>query len=86
MDNNIKDLSKFISRSPTPTRPMTVEVIDFNGKVKSTFLAPAGFQLDRYVDALYPENEFMLYATHEEINVSVFVDEKITEIYKGTYK
>lgn len=65
---------------------MKVEVIDISGKVTSTFEAPPGFQLERYVDALYPEKEFMAYDTDTEVNVSVLENDEIVEIYKGTYK
>jgi hypothetical protein len=85
MENNIRDLSDFIG--PLRTTPtMQVEVIDINGQVKNTFLAPPGFQLERYVDAVYPENDFMMYATQDEVNISVLVGERITEIYRGVYK
>jgi hypothetical protein len=85
MERNIDDLSEFIG--PLRTTPtMRVEVIDMTGKVKRLFLAPPGFQLERYVDALYPENDFMMYATHEEVNISVLENDRITEIYRGKYK
>lgn len=85
MESNIKDLSDFIG--PLRTTPsMQVEVIDINGNVKNTFLAPPGFQLERYVDSLYPENDFMMYATHDEVNISVIDGFKVTEIYRGKYK
>ena len=85
MENNIRDLSEFIG--PIKNTPaMQVDVIDIKGVVKKTFSAPPGFQLERYVDDLYPEQDFMMYATHEEINISVLDGEKITEIYRGRYK
>ena len=85
MESKIKDLSDFIG--PLRTTPtMQVEVIDIDGKVRNTFLAPPGFQLERYVDALYPESDFMMYATHEEINISVLDGFRVTEIYRGVYK
>lgn len=81
----MKDLSEFIG--PLRTTPtMQVEVIDNTGKVRNTFLAPPGFQLERYVDSLYPENEFMMYATEAEVNISVLENHGIVEVYKGTYK
>ena len=64
---------------------MKVEVIDTTGKFKNVFEAPPGFQLERYVDSLYPENDFMMYATYEEVNISVLKGEEITEIFRGTY-
>lgn len=81
----MRDLSEFIG--PVKTMPaMRVEVIDNTGVVTSTFEAPSGFQLERYVDALYPENEFMTYGTNLEVNVSVLENHGIVEIYRGVYK
>lgn len=82
----MKRLSDFISPSKNKTPPMKVEVIGSNGGIKSTFEAPAGFQLERYADSLYPESELMVYFTLNEVNVSVLEGGNITEIYKGTYK
>lgn len=81
----MRNLSNFIG--PVKTTPaMKVEVIDNAGKLLNTFEAPPGFQLERYVDALYPENEFMIYETNVEINISVLENHGIFEIYKGIYK
>jgi hypothetical protein len=78
------NLSKFIG--PVNTPKMKVEVIDTNGKVTKTFQAPEGFQLERYVDALYPNLQFMAYQNRAEVNVSVIVEDNIVEIYRGTFK
>lgn len=69
----------------TNVPPMRVEVIDIDGKVGSTFVAPPGFQLERYVDARHPNREFMVYSAGDEINISVIDNDQIIEIYKGTY-
>ncbi len=81
----MRNLSEFIGPI-TSTPPMQVEVIDNSGKIQSTFEAPPGFQLERYVDDLYPDNEFMTYATSLEVNISVLENHGITEIFRGTYK
>ena len=78
------DLDRFVGPIKT-TPPMRVEVIDIKGKVINVFEAPPGFQLERYVDALYPNHEFMVYATDTEVNISVVDDDQITEVFKGTY-
>lgn len=82
---SMKDLSQFVG--PIKELPaMKVEVIDNTGVVISTFDAPNGFQLERYVDSLYPENEFMTYGNDHEINVSVIENHGIVEVYRGVYK
>lgn len=65
---------------------MRVEVIDTHGKINSVFEVPPGFQLERYVSSLYPENELMTYSTSKEVNISVLDGEEISEIYRGRYK
>lgn len=80
----MRNLSDFIG--PAKTRAMKVRVVAKSGKVTSTFDVPEGFQLERYVDALYPENELMVYDNNKEINVSVLEDDEIGTIFVGTYK
>lgn len=80
----MKNLSDFIG--PAKTRAMSVRVIANDGSVVKTFDAPEGFQLERYVDSLYPENEFMAYQNATEVNVSVLENHGIVEVYVGTYK
>lgn len=80
----MKNLSDFIG--PAKTRAMSVRVISNSGEVVKTFDAPEGFQLERYVDSLYPENEFMAYQNANEVNVSVLENHGIVEVYVGTYK
>jgi hypothetical protein len=80
----MKNLSDFIG--PVKTRAMSVRVIANDGSVVKEFDAPEGFQLERYVDSLYPENEFMTYATNAEVNISVLENHGIVEVYIGTYK
>lgn len=77
------NLSRFIGPAETPR--MKVDVIDTNGKITKTFQAPEGFQLERYVDALYPHTECMFYQNKTEVNVSVIVEDNIVEIYRGTF-
>jgi len=85
----MKNLADFIG-PVKDTPPMKVEVIDINGKVRNTFEAPPGFQLERYVDSLYPEKEFMAYeldgGNRREVNITVLENEVVVEIYRGVYK
>lgn len=80
----MKNLSDFVG--PVKTKAMSVKVIANDGSVVKTFDAPQGFQLERYVDSLYPENEFMTYGTDLEVNVSVLENHGVVEVYVGTYK
>jgi hypothetical protein len=81
----MRDLAEFIG--PYKGGPaMQVEVIDKNGVITHTFEVPPGFQLERYVDAIYPEKELMVYTAAKEVNISVLDGEEIIEIYKGLYK
>lgn len=83
----MRNLNEFISPCPVKTPAMRVQVIDNNGDLVKIFDAPPGFQLERYVDAVYPENEFMMYSTGQEVNISVIDDEsKIIEVYRGIYE
>lgn len=81
----MRDLKDFIG--PVETPAMSVQVIDMSGELVKVFDAPVGFQLERYVDSIYPGREFMSYDTDHEVNVSV-VNENldIVEIYRGVYK
>jgi hypothetical protein len=80
-------MEKFISNSINKTPPMLVQVIDLHGKVVDTYQAPSGFQLDRYVNSLFPQAELMVSACHTEINVSVIIPEnkEIYQIHRGIY-
>ena len=84
----MKNLSDFISDSPFATPAMKVKVIDKNGKVSKTYDAPAGFQLDLYVDSLYPDAELMITASNSDITVSVIPhgQTEILEIHQGVYQ
>lgn len=81
-------MNRFISEGPDKTPPMRVQVIDFNGQLTHTYDVPAGFQLDLYVQSLFPTAEFMVYSTHEELNVSVIIPENqdIYQIHRGVYR
>lgn len=78
------NLSQFVGPAKTPG--MKVNVIGEDGQITKTFTAPEGFQLERYVDALYPQSEFMVYNNAREVNVSVIVADNIIEVYQGLYK
>jgi carotenoid cleavage dioxygenase-like enzyme len=82
----MRDLKNFISPSLYKTPPMRVQVIDKNGEMVKAFDAPPGFQLERYVDSVYPGKEFMMTASDAEVTISVLDDDEITEIYRGVYK
>jgi hypothetical protein len=79
-------MDKFISESHNKTPPMKVTVIDQRGHVVFKYEAPAGFQLERYVSSLYPNNDIMVSSTHFEICVSVCDGKEVIEIHRGLYK
>ena len=87
----MKPLSDFICPVPELVPPMRVKVINDKGIVSKTFETPQGFQLERYVDSLYPNNELMIYELtnkddKRELNVTVLGNfgYDAIEIYVGT--
>lgn len=82
----MRNLNDFISKVPCKTPPMAVTVYDKDDKVYGKFDVPSGFQLERYVGTLYPENEIMMTLNNVDFVVSVFEDEQIIATYRGIYK
>lgn len=52
------DLNDFITESPFKAPPMTIMLYDEKDGLIQSFLAPAGFQYDQYIMALYPNRGF----------------------------
>lgn len=48
------DLNDFITDCPFKTPSMTIMVFNEKEELQNSFVAPAGFQWDRYFTALYP--------------------------------
>jgi hypothetical protein len=86
--NMLKDIEKFVSNVPNKTPPMTVQVIDNRGQTAYTYDAPAGFQLERYVQSIFPKNaELMVTFPTNEFNVSVFIPGEVEpyQIHVGRF-
>lgn len=64
---------------------MKVQVIDKSGSIIKAFEVPPGFQLEKYVQTLYPNEDTMGYTNSIETNISVLSNYTIVEIYRGIF-
>jgi hypothetical protein len=89
----MKNLSEFIG--PLDTPEMQVRVVGKSGETVQAWTAPRGFQLERFVDHMHPENEFMLYSIYHltpegdkmlETNISVWQNHGVECVYVGLQK
>lgn len=80
------DLSPFLSKSPNPTKPMVLSLYDDNNHLVDQWLTPPGFQLERYVQSLYPGREIFVQISREEFCVYVLENEHTLFLYQGTFQ
>jgi len=70
------DYKDFISEVPVEIRTpsMTIHIFDKHNKKEDTLEMPAGFQLERYVSKLYPD---------EELNISFELGKFVVSVSNG---
>lgn len=80
------DFSQFISDSSSKTPKSKVEVTSFcGGRVIETYEAPAGFQFERYLTKLYPNEIIKIECGVLFWKAEVCDECGILEVHKGTY-
>ena len=84
-------MDKFVSESPFKMPPMKVHVTDNNGNNISSYVTPAGFQLERYVSSMYPTMSLhMDYPDngheHKDFRVKIYNNEELIGIHLGVYQ
>jgi hypothetical protein len=78
-----EDIGKFISTSPAKTKPMEVYVDKGSGMLEGPYNVPAGFQLDRYVMFIYPQDEIHVSFTDFGMTVEVVKDDEVVQVFHG---
>jgi hypothetical protein len=83
-----QDLNYFINSDLSKTPPMKVQVIGQDGVLRYEYTVPANFQLDLYVQYLFPFNEIMVSETNKDLDVSVVNKDgsDLQEIHHGIFQ
>lgn len=92
--NILPDMTNFISSSPFKTSQMKVTVFNDKGDVLSSYDTPMGFQLERYVGALFPTSSISIIhpvnktdPMKHDFEVSVLDDnDNIIQVHVGEYE